>query len=255
MIGRPRVHLRRTDSTNERARELAALGAPHGTLSPRTSRPPAAGARDGSGPPRRAPHPDVRRPARAARGAAARRRGGGLRGAAAARRDQVAQRHLDRAAQGRRHSGGGTTQEGWAVLGIGLNVATEAFPPELRETATSLRLEGSEIGAPAVLGELLVSLDRWLDRPTSDVLHAWRSRDALLGQEVHWSKGSGAAAGMDDTGALLVDSAWAGSRSTPARSTCCAESGRVALFGLGGRILDRLVRVLLGGRPAGLRRG
>ena len=32
MIGRPHVHLRRTGSTNERARELAAGGAPHGTL-------------------------------------------------------------------------------------------------------------------------------------------------------------------------------------------------------------------------------
>ncbi|HEY4810285.1 MAG TPA: biotin--[acetyl-CoA-carboxylase] ligase [Solirubrobacteraceae bacterium] len=31
-LGRPRVHLRRTDSTNERARELASAGAPHGTL-------------------------------------------------------------------------------------------------------------------------------------------------------------------------------------------------------------------------------
>ena len=32
MIGAPRVHHRLTDSTNERARELAAPGAPHGTL-------------------------------------------------------------------------------------------------------------------------------------------------------------------------------------------------------------------------------
>ena len=31
-LGTPRVHLRRTDSTNERARQLAARGAPHGTL-------------------------------------------------------------------------------------------------------------------------------------------------------------------------------------------------------------------------------
>src|SRR5271156_2116415 len=31
-LGRPRLHLRRTDSTNERARELAIAGAPHGTL-------------------------------------------------------------------------------------------------------------------------------------------------------------------------------------------------------------------------------
>jgi len=32
MIGLPRVHFRLTDSTNERARALAAGGAPHGTL-------------------------------------------------------------------------------------------------------------------------------------------------------------------------------------------------------------------------------
>ncbi len=31
-IGHPRLHLRRTGSTNERARELAFAGAPHGTL-------------------------------------------------------------------------------------------------------------------------------------------------------------------------------------------------------------------------------
>src|SRR5580693_7229710 len=31
-LGHPRVHLRRTDSTNERARALALAGAPHGTL-------------------------------------------------------------------------------------------------------------------------------------------------------------------------------------------------------------------------------
>ena len=32
MIGLPRVHHRTIDSTNARARELAAAGAPHGTL-------------------------------------------------------------------------------------------------------------------------------------------------------------------------------------------------------------------------------
>ena len=31
-LGRPRLHLRAIGSTNERARELAAAGAPHGTL-------------------------------------------------------------------------------------------------------------------------------------------------------------------------------------------------------------------------------
>ena len=32
MIGTPRVHHRVVDSTNERAKALAAAGAPHGTL-------------------------------------------------------------------------------------------------------------------------------------------------------------------------------------------------------------------------------
>ena len=32
LLGTPRIHLRVTDSTNARARELAARGAPHGTL-------------------------------------------------------------------------------------------------------------------------------------------------------------------------------------------------------------------------------
>jgi len=31
-LGHPRLHLRRTDSTNDRARALAAAGAPHGAL-------------------------------------------------------------------------------------------------------------------------------------------------------------------------------------------------------------------------------
>ena len=31
-LGRPRLHLRAVDSTNARARELAAADAPHGTL-------------------------------------------------------------------------------------------------------------------------------------------------------------------------------------------------------------------------------
>src|SRR5882757_1567476 len=32
MLGTPRLHLRETDSTSDRARELALAGAPHGTL-------------------------------------------------------------------------------------------------------------------------------------------------------------------------------------------------------------------------------
>ena len=49
----------------------------------------------------------------------------------------------------------GRPQEGWAVLGIGVNVTTREFPPELAESATSLHLAGFDEEAEAVLAALL----------------------------------------------------------------------------------------------------
>jgi BirA family biotin operon repressor/biotin-[acetyl-CoA-carboxylase] ligase len=102
----------------------------------------------------------------------------------------------------------GRPQEGWAVLGIGLNVLSriEDFPPELRDTATSIAAAGG--GRPtveAVLAAVLGDLSRRLEQPAEAVLAAWRERDALLGAPVSWGDGRGVAAGVDDSGALLVD--------------------------------------------------
>ena len=52
----------------------------------------------------------------------------------------------------------GRPQEGWAVLGIGVNVTTREFPPSLPSQATSLRLAGVEDEAEAVLAALLRAL-------------------------------------------------------------------------------------------------
>jgi BirA family biotin operon repressor/biotin-[acetyl-CoA-carboxylase] ligase len=98
----------------------------------------------------------------------------------------------------------GRPQESWAVLGIGVNVTTESFPPELAEIATSLRLAGVETGTEDVLHAVLASLDRWLDAPADGVLAAWRELDALRGERVSWADGEGTADGIDDSGALLV---------------------------------------------------
>ena len=46
---------------------------------------------------------------------------------------------------------------------------------------------------------------RWL--VAADVLAAWRERDALQGRPIGWEGGGGTAAGIDDSGALLVDTA------------------------------------------------
>ena len=99
----------------------------------------------------------------------------------------------------------GRPQEGWAVLGIGLNVATPSFPDELSEIATSLALEGIATSREDVLGTLLSSLDRLLLADAAEVLAAWRQRDALLGTAVSWNGGRGTGAGITDAGALLVE--------------------------------------------------
>jgi BirA family biotin operon repressor/biotin-[acetyl-CoA-carboxylase] ligase len=94
-------------------------------------------------------------------------------------------------------------QDGWAVVGVGLNlaIATEEFPPELRETATSLSSAPVAEDARAALD---AALGRWVDAESEAVLAAWRERDVLHGRDVSWEGGSGVADGVSETGDLLV---------------------------------------------------
>jgi BirA family biotin operon repressor/biotin-[acetyl-CoA-carboxylase] ligase len=205
MIGTPRVHHRLTDSTNERAKELAVAGALHGTLV--TADEQSAGhGRQGrvwSAPPRSAVlmslvlrDLDELLPLTAAVAVCE------------ALPVEARVKWPNDVWVDRRKVAGilveGRPQEGWAVLGIGLNVTTDAFPPELADTATSLRLAGADTTTEAALGHLVATLARWLDAPPHAVLAAWRSRDALRGERVRWSGGEGIADGIDDSGALLV---------------------------------------------------
>jgi BirA family biotin operon repressor/biotin-[acetyl-CoA-carboxylase] ligase len=106
-------------------------------------------------------------------------------------------------------------QDGWAVVGVGLNlaIARDEFPPELRETATSLFPAStvrtlSPTGRQKAWGGAVAALNRWLaewvEADPDAVLAAWRERDALCGREVAWEGGSGVADGVDDRGYLLV---------------------------------------------------
>jgi BirA family transcriptional regulator, biotin operon repressor / biotin---[acetyl-CoA-carboxylase] ligase len=236
-LGHPRVHLRRTDSTNERARALAIAGAPHGTLVSATeqtagrgrqgrswsapagsallcslvlrdppallsliagvaaceaigerarvkwpndivleapTRPPAtAAAAPGNGPPRHPPH-----------------------GAALAKLAGILVE--------------GRPQDGWAVLGIGVNVAVrvEELPADVRAGAASLELHPGAI--EPLLADLLAALARRLAEPMNTLLDTWRTRDALHGREIAWGdpggtrRGHGRAEGVDEEGRLLV---------------------------------------------------
>ena len=206
MIGRPRVHHRRTDSTNERARELAAAGAPHGTVVTAGEQTAGRG---------RQGRTWVAPPGSAVLMSVVLRRFDPMLPLAAAVAlcealpvPALVKWPNDIWIDERKVAGilvEGRPAAGWAVLGIGINVSVAEFPEELRDTATSLRLAGSSIGDEEVLDLVLDALDRWLERAAAEVLAAWRPRDALRGSEVRWAEGSGRAAGIDEAGALLVD--------------------------------------------------
>ena len=105
--------------------------------------------------------------------------------------------------------------EGWAVVGVGLNVAIteDQFPPELRETAISLLPTEAEGGlppggAPGVrrsLASLNHHLGRWLEAGDDEILSAYRARDALCGRRISWDGGEGVAEEIDERGHLVVE--------------------------------------------------
>jgi BirA family biotin operon repressor/biotin-[acetyl-CoA-carboxylase] ligase len=105
--------------------------------------------------------------------------------------------------------------EGWAVVGVGLNVAIAQgdFPPELRESATSLLPTEAEGGLPpggapsvgAALAALNEALGSWLEAQDEEILSAYRTRDALSGKRISWEGGEGIAAEIDERGHLVVE--------------------------------------------------
>jgi BirA family biotin operon repressor/biotin-[acetyl-CoA-carboxylase] ligase len=198
-LGSPRLHLRSVGSTNARARELAEGGAPHGTLVTASEQTAGRGrqGRTWVTPPGTAIAASVilrefddLLPLRA--GLAVADLAGG-----AARVKWPNDVLLD----GRKVAGILVEARApeWAVVGIGVNVVS--VPPEVADIATSLERDDVE----GALSELLRALDRRVAQPPGDVLAAVRERDALLGQRVRWNGGEGVGAGIDASGALLVD--------------------------------------------------
>jgi BirA family biotin operon repressor/biotin-[acetyl-CoA-carboxylase] ligase len=215
-FGRPRIHYRLTDSTNARARELAAAGAPDGTVVTASEQSAGRGrqGRTWSAPPGKAllmsaiVRDLTRRDALLPLAVPV---------AVAEACDEFAGVSCgikwpnDIWIAGRKLSGillEGRPQEGWAVVGVGVNVGTREFPEELRDIATSLLIvSGRDPGVELVLEAVLDALGRWLREPAASIVDAWRARDVLLDKEVEWNGGVGTAAGIDSGGSLLVETA------------------------------------------------
>ncbi len=204
-LGRPRLHLRETGSTNDRARALAVAGAPHGTLVT-TGLQTAGRGRQGrtwTTPPGRALLMSLvlRAPDRMLPLAAA------VAVAETAGPEAMIKWPNDVLLDGRKVAGilaEARPQDGWAVLGMGINVALrpDDFPEELRASAGSLGLEPRDV--EVFLERLLATLERTLALEPAALLDAWRARDALYGREVAWADGTGRAGGIDGDGRLVV---------------------------------------------------
>jgi BirA family biotin operon repressor/biotin-[acetyl-CoA-carboxylase] ligase len=104
------------------------------------------------------------------------------------------------------------------IVGIGVNLAITAIPPELADVATSIEAElGRPVDRSQVVVEVLAELNAIFARLRSGgrawVCDEWRrfGRRGLLGARVRWDdqgiERSGLARDLDESGALLVESA------------------------------------------------
>jgi BirA family biotin operon repressor/biotin-[acetyl-CoA-carboxylase] ligase len=249
-LGHPRLHLRVTDSTNDRARALALAGAPHGTLVTASEQTAGRGrqGRRWSAPPnssllaslvlRSSPLPRLlpliaavavcdtvgeeamvkwpndivllRSPGPADGGVEEGSGGSSARAGGLAKLAGIL-------AEGR-------PQDGWAVLGIGLNVAVRLgdLPAELRSGAATLGEPPAAV--EPTLKRLLDALERRLGEPAETMLEDYRARDALRGRDIAWSGGSGRADGVDGEGRLVV--------ALPGGGHPALDAGEVHLRGL-----------------------
>lgn len=233
-FGHPHRHYLRTDSTNSRARELAAAGAPHGTVVTASEQTAGRGrqGRAWTAPPGKALlYSAILRPLEERHMMLPLAVPLAVCEAAEQMNPDLACRVKwpnDIHVEGRKLAGvliEARPQDGWAVIGVGMNLSIpqEEFPAELQETAISVFSPGHKAGgkgsagpspllsagppptAPSTATDVLNKrLNRWVQAEPVEVLAAWRERDALLGREVEWDGGSGVADGVDDRGYLVV---------------------------------------------------
>jgi BirA family transcriptional regulator, biotin operon repressor / biotin---[acetyl-CoA-carboxylase] ligase len=98
------------------------------------------------------------------------------------------------------------------VIGIGVNVNRETFPPELSTSATSLRLETAtraRLDRTAALCAVLLHVELWVqrfcDQGSACVAQALSERLALLGERAVCGELRGIVRGVTASGALRIE--------------------------------------------------
>jgi BirA family biotin operon repressor/biotin-[acetyl-CoA-carboxylase] ligase len=92
------------------------------------------------------------------------------------------------------------------VVGVGVNVQPAAYPPEVEARATSIEDElGRPIDRGLLTSAILLALCDRLTQEPGDILQAWRAASPnAVGTRVEWDGKHGTTAGIDDSGALVV---------------------------------------------------
>jgi BirA family biotin operon repressor/biotin-[acetyl-CoA-carboxylase] ligase len=101
----------------------------------------------------------------------------------------------------------------YVVVGTGLNVGEQAYPPELSDSAASLQeVLGRKVERAPVLKSYLAAMEKYMDILSREglpgILQAYERKSCTLHRAVRVSGGGeeflGTAAGLDENGALLV---------------------------------------------------
>lgn len=102
-------------------------------------------------------------------------------------------------------------RESWNAVGIGLNVNHQEsdFPEELRNTATSLRIQsGREWDRETLLHKMLECLDYWVQLLRSGaytrVFSEWAAACAIVGRQIERDEIKGCVLALEEDGALRV---------------------------------------------------
>jgi BirA family biotin operon repressor/biotin-[acetyl-CoA-carboxylase] ligase len=95
------------------------------------------------------------------------------------------------------------------ILGLGVNVGQTSVRSRLAPQATSVAIEGGRADRDAVLAAVLGAVTRWRVRLEHEgfepVRARWTALASMLGRRVTADAVAGTAIGLDDDGALLVE--------------------------------------------------